>query len=213
MELQPFDPASIKNNSTVLIDGVRGTGKTELVHDIVYNLRDRFRFGVQMGSKGEHGYVPEFCSFDSVNPRILEKIMKYQKKHNENILCVLDGFTYEDVKPNVNFLMNGRHRNVSSILTNQGGISLPPLMRGQIDYLFVTGDHREKEKLWKHYFAGMFPEFEDFTKVFDECTNEDYKWLVLDLSNRTSRIYSYKAEPKRSFRMGGDDIMWALCDK
>ncbi len=98
-------------------------------------------------------------------------------------------------------LFNGRHFKIMYILTVQYPLGITPELRGNFDYVFLLAEDfvSNMKRIHEHY-AGMFPNFESFKKVFMELT-KDYGCMVL--SNRGARekfsdkVFWYKA-PKLS---------------
>jgi hypothetical protein len=58
--------------------------------------------------------------------------------------------------------------------------------------------------LYKHFF-GIFPTFDSFNEVMNQCT-ENYECLVLDNTSKSNKIedvvFWYKAKIGRKFKMG-----------
>ena len=61
-------------------------------------------------------------------------------------------------------------------------------------------------------FAGMFPTFESFAQIMDQCT-ENYECLVINNNAKTNKlqeqIYWYKADSHASFKLGSKEF-WEL---
>lgn len=212
MELPQFDLSTIRTNSNVLITGLRQSGKTVLIHDIVYNLREKFQFGVLMGSPGEHTYLPGCCSFKDLDTRIVDGIMERQMTDKpKHVLCVFDGLLKQFPTPAVReMLLNGMHRNIFSVHSNQYMEPMPGMVRWSFDYVFVTRQTLEEsiEKIWK-YFASytMFPDLENFRKVLEEYT-EGNRVLVLEPTKM--KAYWYEPQLHPPFRVFENDLLWAL---
>ena len=104
--------------------------------------------------------------------------------------------------------MNGRHYKLLFILTMQYALGIPPNLRTNIDYIFILRENyvSNRKRLYEHY-AGMFPSFEMFCQVMDQCT-EDYECLVINnnaKSNKlTDQVFWYKADSHPNFRIGAD---------
>ena len=106
--------------------------------------------------------------------------------------------------------MNGRHYKLLFLLTMH--IFLCPNLRTNIDYVFILRENyvSNRKRLYEHY-AGMFPTFEMFCQVMDQCT-ENYECLVINnnaKSNKLSdQVFWYKAEPRPDFKIGADSGYW-----
>ena len=68
-----------------------------------------------------------------------------------------------------------------------------------------------RKRIWENY-AGMFPTFESFAQVMDQCT-ENYECLVINNNAKSNKlqdqIFWYKAQNHNSFRLGSKEF-WEL---
>jgi hypothetical protein len=68
-----------------------------------------------------------------------------------------------------------------------------------------------RKRIYENY-AGMFPTFESFCQVMDQCT-ENYECLVINNNSKSNKlqdqIFWYKAEPHGSFRLGSKEF-WEI---
>ena len=98
-----------------------------------------------------------------------------------------------------------RHFKILFMITMQYALGIPPNLRTNIDYVFILKKIMLaiENDLYEHY-AGMFPNFEMFCQVMDQCT-ENYECLVIHnnaKSNKlTDQVFWYKAEPHDDFRL------------
>ena len=126
--------------------------------------------------------------------------------------CILDDCLYDaswtkDKMMRLLF-MNGRHWKIMLIITMQYPLGIPPNLRTNIDYVFILREPyiANRKRIYENY-AGMFPTFESFCQVMDQCT-ENYECLVINnnaKSNKlTDQVFLYKAEPHPPFKIGGD---------
>ena len=106
--------------------------------------------------------------------------------------------------------MNGRHYKILFLITMQFALGIPPNLRGNIDYVFILRENyiSNRKRIYDHY-AGMFPTFEIFCQVMDQCT-ENYECLVIDNTSKSNKIedqvYWYKASPHESFKIGAPEF-------
>lgn len=237
LELKKFNPANIKNDSVVVFIGKRGVGKSVCLKDILSYHKD-IPVGViisptENANNFFEKFVPKMLIYDEYNPDITKKFLDRQmninRQKNDQIkktgtsdidsraFLILDDCLYDKTWPNDKSIratfMNGRHYKIFFLLTMQFCLGLPPILRSNIDYVFIFRNNiiREREKIYNHY-AGMFPTFDVFNTVMDSCT-ENYECLVIDYkvqSNKLSdQIFWYKAVP-RDFKMCNQDL-WELC--
>ena len=231
-----FRPDENKGPVIVLI-GRRDTGKSFLVRDLLYYHQDIPIGTVISGTEAGNGFygqhVPKLFIHDEYNSPIIENILKRQKMvlkqiRNEttnygrsNIdpraFVIMDDCLYDNTwsrdKVMRLLFMNGRHWKIMLIITMQYPLGVPPNLRTNIDYVFILREPyiSNRKRIYENY-AGMFPTFESFCQVMDQCT-ENYECLVIDNNAKSNRledlIFWYKAEPHHSFRLGSKEY-WDL---
>ena len=105
--------------------------------------------------------------------------------------------------------MNGRHFGLLYILALQYVMGIPPVLRGQVDYVFILRENQvsARRKIYEQ-FAGIFPSFELFCQIMDQCT-ENYECLVIHNGSKTNKIedcvFWYKATPHEDFKIGSKE--------
>ena len=221
----------------VVLIGRRDTGKSFLVRDLLYHHRDIPIGTVISGTEAGNGFysshVPKLFIHDEYNTGIIENILKRQKtvikEVNKQIAlykkcaidprafvilddCLYDNGWARDKMMRLLF-MNGRHWKVFLIITMQYPLGIPPTLRTNIDYVFILREPyiANRKRIYENY-AGMFPTFESFCQVMDQCT-ENYECLVIDnnvKSNKLSeQIFWYKAEDHPDYKLGSKEF-WEL---
>ena len=109
--------------------------------------------------------------------------------------------------------MNGRHWKIMLVITMQYPLGIPPNLRTNIDYVFILREPyiNNRKRIWENY-AGMFPNFESFTQVMDQCT-ENYECLVIDNNSKSNKlqdqVFWYKAAKHGDFKLGSKEF-WDL---
>jgi hypothetical protein len=233
LKLKKFDMASIKDDKVVVFIGKRETGKSFLVKDLLWHHRDLPVGTVISGTEGANQFysktVPPIFIHDEYTPEIINNFVKRQKKlvnkqvkgdpEYRNIdvraFLILDDCLYDNswVKDkNIRALfMNGRHYKAFFIITMQYALGIPPNLRTNVDYVFVLREpyHSNRKKLFEQY-CGMFPSYEFFCNVMDQCT-ENFECLVINNNAKSNKledqVFWYKAEPHPDFRLGAE-ILW-----
>ena len=233
LKLKKFDMASIKDDKVVVFIGKRETGKSFLVKDLLWHHRDLPVGTVISGTEGANQFysktVPPIFIHDEYTPEIINNFVKRQKKlvnkqvkgdpEYRNIdtraFLILDDCLYDNswVKDkNIRALfMNGRHYKAFFIITMQYALGITPNLRTNVDYVFVLREpyHSNRKKLFEQY-CGMFPNYEFFCNVMDQCT-ENFECLVINNNAKSNKledqVFWYKAEPHPDFRLGAD-ILW-----
>ena len=231
-----FKPNENKGPVIVLI-GRRDTGKSFLVRDLLYYHQDIPIGTVISGTEAGNGFyashVPKLFIHDEYNTAIIENILKRQKtvirqvrKEQEaykksNIdpraFVILDDCLYDATWAKDKMMrllfMNGRHWKVMLVITMQYPLGIPPNLRTNIDYVFILREPyiANRKRIYENY-AGMFPTFESFCQVMDQCT-ENFECLVINNNCKSNKlneqIFWYKAEPHSDFKLGSKEF-WEL---
>jgi hypothetical protein len=224
----------------IIMIGRRGTGKSYLIKDLLY-FHKEIPSGVCIsGTEISNGFFNEFIPsmfiHNEYNPHTIVniirrqadmlKLLKQRKKMYGNVddtdpraFLIMDDCLYDNswVKEKaIRFIFTaGRHVRVIFILTSQYPLGIPPLLRTNIDYVFILKDPvvRNRKILHENY-AGMVP-FEVFNKMMDDCT-KDFGCLVINnmspSNNITDQIFWYKAENRPSYRIGSREV-WELSEQ
>ena len=227
IQLKRFDISDIKDDKVVVLIGKRDTGKSILCKDIMSRHSGIPAGQVISGTEAANEFyskmVPKLFIHEEYQPPIIQNILKRQRmmldkwKANQSIdpraFLVLDDCLYDNSwtkDKNVRSLfMNGRHFKILFIITMQYALGIPPNLRTNIDYIFILRENyvSNRKRLYDHY-AGMFPSFEMFCQVMDQCT-EDYECLVVNNNAKSNKlidqVFWYKADAHSDFRIGGDN--------
>ena len=231
-----FDPNSTQGPVIVLI-GRRDTGKSFLCRDLLYYHQDIPIGTVISGTEAGNGFygsmVPKLFIHDEYNTAIIENILKRQKmvikqikKENDaygrsNIdgraFVILDDCLYDNTWSRDKLMrllfMNGRHWKIMLVITMQYPLGVPPNLRTNIDYTFILREPyiANRKRIYEN-FAGMFPTFESFCQVMDQCT-ENYECLVVSNNSKSNKledqIFWYKASPHKDFKLGSKEF-WEM---
>ena len=231
-----FKPDENKGPVIVLI-GRRDTGKSFLVRDLLYYHQDIPIGTVISGTEAGNGFysehVPKLFIHEEYNSAIIENILKRQrtvlkqiKKEQElykrssidpRAFVILDDCLYDagwtrDKMMRLLF-MNGRHWKMMLLITMQYPLGIPPNLRTNIDFVFILREPyiSNRKRIYDNY-AGMFPTFESFCQVMDQCT-ENYECLVINNNAKTNKlseqIFWYKAETHKNFKLGSKEF-WEI---
>ena len=67
-------------------------------------------------------------------------------------------------------------------------LGVPPNLRTNIDYTFILREPyiANRKRIYENY-AGMFPTFESFCQVMDQCT-ENYECLVVSNNAKSNKL-------------------------
>ena len=236
MKAISFRPDENKGPVIVLI-GHRDTGKSFLVQDLMFHHQDIPIGTVISGTEAGNGFfaahVPKLFIHDAYNTAIIENILKRQKavlkqvKKEQDMYkkssidprtfvvlddCLYDNKWTKDVMMRLLF-MNGRHWKIMLVITLQYPLGIPPNLRTNIDYVFILREPyiANRKRIYDNY-AGMFPTFESFCQVMDQCT-ENYECLVINNNAKSNKlqdqIFWYKAQQHGPFKLGSKEF-WEI---
>tara|TARA_Y100000389_G_scaffold201837_1_gene245522 strand:- start:600 stop:1439 length:840 start_codon:yes stop_codon:yes gene_type:complete len=236
MKTISFKPNENKGPVIVLI-GRRDTGKSYLVRDLLFHHQDipigTVISGTEAGNQFYSNHIPKLFIHEEYNSAIIENILKRQKTVMKQInkeqanygrcsidpraFVILDDCLYDagwtkDKLMRLLF-MNGRHWKIMLVITMQYPLGIPPNLRTNIDYVFILREPyiSNRKRIYDNY-AGMFPTFESFCQVMDQCT-ENYECLVINnnakTNNLTEQIFWYKGENRKDFRLGSREY-WEM---
>ena len=208
LPIQQFSLDDMVINPSIIMIAKRGSGKSWITKAIIFKYTD-IPVGVIISPTEKDNpffvdFFPDTFIFYKYESKILRKLLLRQKivlkKAREKkekgkyidprALLVMDdclaskGTWAKD--PLVSeLLFNGRHRQITYILTMQFPLGITPELRGNFDYVFLLAEDTTSnlKRIYEHY-AGMFPDFNSFRQVFRQLT-EDYGAMVI--KNRGSR--------------------------
>ena len=231
-----FKPNENKGPVVVLI-GKRDTGKSFLVRDLLFYQQEIPIGTVISGTEEGNGFyakmVPKLFVHNEYNTAIIENILKRQRTVLKQIKKEIETYKKSTIDPRAFVIlddclydatwtrdkmmrllfMNGRHWKVMLIITMQYPLGIPPTLRTNIDYVFILRENyiANRRRIYDNY-AGMFPTFESFCQVMDQCT-ENYECLVINNNSKSNKlkdqVFWYKADSHNDFRLGSKEF-WEL---
>lgn len=230
LKLKKFDMSSIPDGATCCLLAKRASGKSWCIRELLYHKR-HYPAGVVLAPTDSmtHFYtnfVPPLFVHYEFRTEILSNLFRRQQilatKNEERkeagrpaidsrAFLVMDdclsakGEWAKD--PNIaEIFYNGRHHNITFLMSMQFPLGIKPEFRTNLDYIFLLADefYSNQKRLYEHY-AGCFPTFEMFRKVFLEVTR-NYGCLVIDNRNRdsdiTKKCFWYRARDPGEFTIG-----------
>ena len=229
--------ANEASGPVVVFIGKRGVGKSYLVRDLLYYHQDIPIGVVIAGTEEGNGFygkmVPKLFIHNEYNNAIIENILKRQKSVLRQMRKEMETYKRSTIDPRTFVIlddclydaswskdklmrllfMNGRHWKIMLIITMQYPLGVPPNLRTNIDFVFILREPyiANRKRIFDNY-AGMFPTFESFCQVMDQCT-ENFECLVINnnaKSNKiTDQVFWYKADSHNDFKLGSKEF-WDL---
>lgn len=215
-------------NPSIVMIAKRGSGKSWVARDILYNYR-HIPGGVviaptdRMSSFYKYFFPDIYIHYD-IKEIILKKILarqtmmieKMEEKKKRGLKvdpsgilvmddCLARKKSWAKDQSILEVLMNGRHYHLTYILTMQTPLGITPDLRLNFDYIFLLKEDStiNKKKLWDNY-ASMFPSLYAFERVHGKCT-EDHRTMVVDnrapSDNIQEKVFWFKAK-ERKFSFG-----------
>jgi hypothetical protein len=231
-----FKPNENKGPVVVLL-GKRDTGKSFLVRDLLCYHQDIPIGTVISGTEEGNGFytkmVPKLFIHNEYNTAIIENVLKRQRTVLKQIKKEIETYKKSTIDPRAFVIlddclydatwsrdklmrllfMNGRHWKIMLVITMQYPLGIPPTLRTNIDFVFILRENyiANRKRIYENY-AGMFPTFESFCQVMDQCT-ENYECLVINNNSKSNKlqdqVFWYKADSHNDFKLGSKEF-WEL---
>jgi len=217
-------------NPRIAMIAKSGSGKSWVVRDIMYNIKD-IPCGTVIAptdkmTKFYNEFIPQSFTHheyvESIIPNVLarqrkmlsqnEKREKKGKKPKDprTFLIMDDCMSSKHLwlkDPNVLSIFNeGRHFQLTFILTMQYSLGIQPELRSNFDFIFLLGEDMfsNRKRLYEHY-AGMFPSRDIFDQVFLQVT-QNYGCMVINNRIRSTdirkKVFWYRAKKTPNFTIG-----------
>lgn len=231
MEFKPFDLEKVPNICHILIIGKKGVGKTLLVKDLLLrmNHQNLVVFNPSESRKREYELtaIPENIH-EEYSEDILATFVKQQMKRTkqyhrqqrnmetanidvpngcvvfDNCFKVKNYMNHESIRM---LFLNGICIMTRFIMATELPPPMPPILRNNLDYIFVFGGLTERYLRRLHEQCGddIFPTFELFNKIYEQLTMNPFSCMVINNLTRSDKIEDqimwYKAHYEPPWRM------------
>ena len=229
-----FDLADIADHAAICMVSKRHSGKSFLVREILAYKKNINTIVIAPTDKMS-GFYDEFVPSSFIHyeysGELLSKIFQRQmaiiekskdrvkrgKKPLDTRLflimddCLASKSSWMKEQNILELLQNGRHYHITFILTMQYSLGIQPELRSNFDYVFLLGEDfiSNQKRLFEHY-AGMFPSFDIFKRVFIKIT-ENYGAMVINnrrkSANITQKVFWYRAADPGKFKLGSKQYL------
>jgi len=234
LNIKKFDMRSITDDSVVVFIGKRKVGKTFLVKTLLSYHQDipiaTIISSTESANRFYGDIVPSLFIHDKISPCLLDNVVKRQKIIRKKMEKEKRKTGHTNIDPRTLFVMddclhdkswvnnenirevfmNGRHWKMFFLLTMQHPLGIPPSLRTNIDYVFICRENNinNRKRIYDNY-ASMFPTFEMFCSVMDQCTG-NYECLVVVINAMSNRlqdqVFWYKAPERGNFKIGAKEF-------
>jgi hypothetical protein len=229
IQLKKFDMNMIDDTSVVVFIGKRKTGKSFLIRDLLYHKRSFPIATVISATEGANCFysdmIPSIFIHTKFSDELVGNVLKRQEMikaqnkvrkakgmsvHDERTVFVMDDMMAMKNKwvrseQVASMFCNGRHYNCLFLLSLQYVMGIPPDLRNNVDWVFILREniHKSKKKLYENW-AGIFPKFDMFDSVLNQCT-ENFECIVIKANSNSNKIeecvFWYKAEPHEDCKL------------
>jgi len=228
ISLKKWKVPDIVEHPVIFIAAKRRSGKSVLIKEVMFQLRNRFFCGMvqsatECSNKFYQQFVPQCLIFHDFNETAINNLINSQLKEVErgtakSVFLILDDCAFDkktmNSKTMKRLLYNGRHSKITFICAIQYILDIEPSIRSNIDYFITMKENIFVDKLYKNFFSFM-----ESQKVFStilEAATQNYGCLVLDNASHSSypnNIYWYRApyDPKLKFKLC-HTIFWKVDD-
>jgi hypothetical protein len=231
MDLGEFDPSTIDPESKIFVVGQSGSGKTAIMQDILYHMRNKLEiclaFCPSRDSNLEYRrHLPKSLVYDNWSLDHLDRITKTQlmlaklpkrrdgSTRNRRFGIIIDDCLYDKKQfmgPSMKYLlMNGRHEKFFTMICAQYVVDLPKDLRSQINLAIVFPEAQEGlREAMRINLLGIFKDDEQLQAAFKVL--ERYEALVFDIKAYRERrpcMFVYKARYPLPHFLVGDARVW-----
>jgi len=215
-------PSVQGNGISVAVMAPSGSGKSWVVRAILEEIKD-YPCGIII-SEMEHAdvepfygkFCPDTYIYDKFSIDIISKVLERQEQicylaqeQKEKGIDIDTRFflVMDDCYSEANIwthnsamrklLFEGRHLNITFILTMQYPLGITPDLRANFTYVFILAEDKvtNLKKIREHY-AGMFPSYDAFVQVFSQLV-KDHGCMVIKnrgvVGSLLNKIFYYKA--------------------
>lgn len=184
-----FDTHHIKLPFRMIIAGNSGSGKTQTLLNILYNMPDTFeKIFICTKNKDEplYNYLEDKLGEEglSIKEGISELPDLDSLDKEQNNLIVLDDLVNEPAKqqrPVCDYFIRARKKNCSIIYISQSFYAVPKLIRDNISYLIIkqVSSMRNLTMICRECSLGI--EKKQLKKIYDDATKSKQDFLMIDL--------------------------------
>ena len=225
-KLKKFSCDMLKPNNAIAIIGKRQSGSTVLTHHLMQHIPDVETTVISPASHAVYkDLIPQARIHQEYNVNIVTDVLESQRACKKSgsetrALIVLDECMYDKScftsEPFQDLVCNGRCLLTTMMLCLQTSIGLPPVIRNNIDWVFVFGGTTpdDIDRLHKQFGTGL--SFDEFNAIFRQVTADKYSCVVIHnvpyFENPIDAFYWYKVDLKAELESQTDPVMQKCTD-
>ncbi len=206
LSIRKFDISKIKKYSNILIIGRHESEKKTLIKSLLNNnnINDKVETIKTIVSTLEESdlfYSKQFLNsatiYSNYSTKIIDDCLKTARSNinetnNNSSLLILDNcIQIIDIKndPQIKkVIINGRHYKLSTIITMQFPMKLHPMLRANMDYIFIFKDNIKMnlQRNFELYAKPICKSYNIFSTLIDSL--EESECLVLDVFAKSNAM-------------------------
>ena len=228
IDIKSFDTRLLTYRENRIII-VFGKNTSNITKDLLYNIKE-IPVGVCITKTNDYDkHIPYKFIYNEYSPQILDNILKRQRIIVKNVMdnlkvmkindselfilidnnCISNLSSFSTDKNMRELFFNIRSYHIRYILNSDYPILLTPMLRSNIDLIFIKGNTNMnyKKDIYDKY-ASIFPSFEIFCNILEECSRNN-GYLVIHMSSNSikleEKIFYYNPIDYGDFKVGCDD--------
>ena len=220
-----FDSKGEKIHVKICIFGKTGRGKSWLIRDIMYIIKN-IESGIVITPDSEHlqfynDFIPSSNIHIGYDKDTLNKFLLKQDLHldvnvgdNRKYVvfddCIKSLHEVVNDENIINIYLCGKHYRFTFIYSTHNINTIPIQYKNQFDYVFLFGENSNfvKKKIYKNFGKGI-PSFDVFDQILTQITNNYDCMVINNKSNKkwsfSDNIYWHRSRKRKDFRVGIDD--------
>jgi ABC-type dipeptide/oligopeptide/nickel transport system ATPase component len=230
LRLKKFDISRIKDTHKMVFVGKTGSGKSYTLRQVLSRFNDipvgTVISQTEFANRFYSDFVPSKLIYDEYRPDIIHNYMKRQFAICNQYMDETKEYGSSAIDPRAFLILDdclsakadickdrliqyiffaGRHVRTMFALCMQYPLGLTPDLRGNIDFVFIFREpnQQNRRRIFENY-AGMFPSFDVFCQVMDQCT-QNFECMVIDntttSNNLADQVFWFKADATPAFRL------------
>jgi len=189
----------IKNKANILIIGMRCSGKSTLIRDILYHKRTNNIGAIFCRTEPLNRFYSDFCPINKIYYNYNKYVVIDNMKDIGTINIMDDCMSIKtdwSKQPEIIDMMNSDNINIFSI---QFPYSFSEDFRDSFDYVFIMNEAFIHNKKRLHNYIPFIEDFDNFNKIMMQIFSvNNYNIMVIDNTTDSTliedRIFWYKAE-------------------
>jgi hypothetical protein len=183
-----YDIHRIKLPFRMLITGASGSGKTQTLMSLIYNMPNTFEnIFITTKNKDEplYNYVDEKYGKQGVKITEIDKDglpdLDKLDKTQQNLIVFDDLVGEKNQKPMEQYFLRARKKNASMIYITQSYYAVPKMIRNNLSYLIIKqiASMKNLTMICREYDLGV--DKKALIQIYNEATKEKKDFLLIDL--------------------------------